>query len=674
MSQVKDELRVVEEFLLLVLDADHGDIRHSFPRPSRSVAFAGAALMDLALERRIRTDLWRPELLAVSDPTPLGSDLLDPILAEMARDGESPHEIAFWVTHLAEHSDEIREKALARLIGRGILEAETSGEVYLAADVSRARRYSTGDDRTTEEVQLRIMRTLFSDDIPDIRDIVIVSLAAASGVFESMLSRDEQAQVGERIDAISGLDLICREIAATIRRIKAQPPPAAPSVRPATEIPEAAGLPLLGNVFNMAGDLRGFLIRQYHELGPIFQISAINKRFIVLAGPEGNTFVQRHGRIYLRSYESWRNFNAAMGAKDALMSMDGQQHIRMRKVQRRGFSGPFVEDRLDKVVDITRRIIAEWPEDRPFVVQHAMQKIITEHIAVLTTGVSALDYIDDLIAFLNGMLSVHVMRQRPGLLLRLPRLKRARERMDELFAAVIAHHEEEERSDQDLIDDLLDLHKRDPQFFPETAMQLAVLGPFFAGIETSANTASFMLYAVLKHPGLLERMTAEADVWFDEGTLAAEGLHRLDVTKRIFMETLRMYPVIPALMRHVINSFEFGGYAVPAGANVIVGNTVAHHLPHCFPNPERFDIDRFSPGRAEHSQSGAFAPFGLGVHRCLGMNFAEVQVVVALLTIARYFEITLDPPGYDLKIEYTPTPHPARSFKVRPLRRRQNSL
>ena len=77
MSQVTDELRIVEEFLLLVLDSDHGDIRHSFPLPSRAVAFAGAALMDLALEQRIKTDLSRPEMLAVSDPTPLGSDLLD---------------------------------------------------------------------------------------------------------------------------------------------------------------------------------------------------------------------------------------------------------------------------------------------------------------------------------------------------------------------------------------------------------------------------------------------------------------------------------------------------------------------------------------------------------------------------------------------------------------------
>ena len=65
---------------------------------------------------------------------------------------------------------------------------------------------------------------------------------------------------------------------------------------------------------------------------------------------------------------------------------------------------------------------------------------------------------------------------------------------------------------------------------------------------------------------------------------------------------------------------------MPANTKVIVGNTAAHHLPQYFPHPERFDIDRYLPGRAEHKQRGAFEPFGLGTHRCLGSNFAEAQV------------------------------------------------
>ncbi len=660
-------LRFVEEVLLLLLDYGDGDTPASMPLHSLDFILAGALLMDLALEDRIDTD---PERLFLIDATPVGDSLLDDTLDDVAKDN-TPRFISYWLERTARRGDEIREKTLAGLVDKGILESDESSLFFLSPLVRRSRRYPTVDGQVTEEVQTRIMRLLFSDDIPDPRDIAIVSLAAAGDMFRHLLSREELAQAQERIDLIVRLDLIGQSVASALRPAVAPVP--TPSVRPAVEIPEAPGWPILGNVFDMAGDLRGFLTRQYLELGPIFQVRALNAHYIVLAGPEANNFVQKNGRAFLRSYEIWQGFNSAWGAKDALTGMDGPGHVRMRKVHRRAFSGRFIEDRLDEVVDITQRVIAQWQESRPISVHSAMQKLIAEQIAVLTTGVSALAHIDDLIATLNGLLSVHVMKQRPSLILRLPRLRRARKRMGELYDLVMAYHEDEGRAGRDLIDDLLDLHHSDPQFFPETDLQVAVLGPFFAGIETSANTTSFMLYAVLKHPGLLERMTAEADYLFNQGTVTAEGLSRTDVTRRIFMETLRMYPVIPGLPRTAANSFEFGGYTVPAGSKIIVGNTVPHHLPHYYPDPERFDIDRFLPERAEHSQPGAFAPFGLGTHRCLGSSFAEVQVILTLLTIARHAEIELDPSGYNLKIEQVPAPHPAKSFKFRLLRRRQHS-
>ena len=82
-------------------------------------------------------------------------------------------------TPSAAWSDEIRRKAIDRLVGRGVLETEADGLVFLSRPVSRARRYPTVGGRTTEEVRFRMMRTIFSEDIPDPRDIVIISLAAA---------------------------------------------------------------------------------------------------------------------------------------------------------------------------------------------------------------------------------------------------------------------------------------------------------------------------------------------------------------------------------------------------------------------------------------------------------------------------------------------------------------
>ena len=72
-----------------------------------------------------------------------------------------------------------------------------------------------------------------------------------------------------------------------------------------------------------------------------------------------------------------------------------------------------------------------------------------------------------------------------------------------------------------------------------------------------------------------------------------------------------MYPVAPVLVRTVTNSFDFAGYRIPAGENVMIATTVPHYLPECFPEPDRFDIDRYTPERAEHRQPEVYAPFGL---------------------------------------------------------------
>lgn len=437
-----------------------------------------------------------------------------------------------------------------------------------------------------------------------------------------------------------------------------------------SQLPQASGLPIAGSAFRMRRNLRSFLTQQYRRLGPIFQVRAFNRRLVALVGPEANVFVQKHGKKFLRSYETWCEFNLAMGAKDALTGMDGPSHLRMRKTQTRAFSRRFIENRLDEVVDITERVIAKWPQGPPIGAQYEMQKIIAEQIAILTTGVSAFEYLDDLITVLDSLLKVHIMRQSPAWTLRLPRQRRARQALQKLYQRVWDHHAEENRTNDDLIDDLIELHGRDPEFLPETDLPLALLGPFFAGIETAASTSAFMLYALLKHPDLLERMTAEADAFFKRGHWSPEGLRDLAVTHSIAMETLRMYPAIPALSRTAANSFEFAGYSVPARSQILIGNTVPHHLPECFPDPYRFDIDRFAPGRAEYRQPGVFAPFGLGTHRCLGSDFAEVEITLTMLTILRNVELAMDPPGYQLKIRQHPTLSPAPSFKFRVLRRR----
>ena len=157
------------------------------------------------------------------------------------------------------------------------------------------------------------------------------------------------------------------------------------------------------------------------------------------------------------------------------------------------------------------------------------------------------------------------------------------------------------------------------------------------------------------------------------GPLTPSALGRLDVTHRVALETLRLYPIAPAITRTVTNAFDFGGYTIPAGERVIVATTVPHHLPECYPEPARFDIDRYLPARREHRRPGVFAPFGVGAHVCFGAGFAEVSVAATMATIVREVDLVLDPPGYRLRIEPVPTPHPDARFRFRVAARRPSS-
>ena len=255
---------------------------------------------------------------------------------------------------------------------------------------------------------------------------------------------------------------------------------------------------------------------------------------------------------------------------------------------------------------------------------------------------------------------------------RTPKFRRARRSVLELADQIMEKHQRECRtnSEPDFVDDLLEMNRRDPQFLPETDLRGNVIAPFLVGIDTSASTCAYMLHAILQHPELLKRMRAEVDAMFEQGKLTANGLRKLDVTHRIALETLRMFPVIPVLPRTVSNSFEFAGYRVPAGTQVMLGTTVSHRLAECFPDPERFDIERHTRQARQQRKRGAFVPFGLGQHRCLGSGFAELQIALTMATIVRETELVLDHPGRPVRTQVTPAPHPHRSVRFRVLKRR----
>ncbi|KAL1445269.1 hypothetical protein MTO96_029267 [Rhipicephalus appendiculatus] len=162
-----------------------------------------------------------------------------------------------------------------------------------------------------------------------------------------------------------------------------------------------------------------------------------------------------------------------------------------------------------------------------------------------------------------------------------------------------------------------------------------------AGFETTASTLSFVLHLMAQHPEeqdkvreeLLRRYPVEDDL--DYGQL--QELERLDMFVK---EALRLYPPVTMLVsRHCHSDATILGQFFPAGCEVFAPVWHVHHDPQLWPEPFRFNPERFAPAVAKSIHPGAFIPFGIGPKSCIGNRFALLELKAALCRLLRRYEV-----------------------------------
>ncbi|GAB7036810.1 MULTISPECIES: cytochrome P450 [Catenuloplanes] len=433
--------------------------------------------------------------------------------------------------------------------------------------------------------------------------------------------------------------------------------------------PIVRGLPVVGNLLPMSKDPARFFVERYREHGPVFRVRILGREHAVLAGPEAAEFMgTKEGRECLRSREFWHGLVEEYGATRTLSGEDGDAHKELRDIMRRGYSREAIASRLDEVVAITdRNIDRTWRPGATVPVLRSMQALVTDQLGELMTGASRPEFVDDVRRVTMYILNVLVTRQRPRLLLRDPRYRRAKARVAELSRVMI---EDRSRPGADakpaiLLDDLLRANRENPRAMPDSDLMISVTGPYVAGLDTVANTIGAFVYAVLKHPDVHQRVRAEADELFAKPTLTERDLRGIPAIRGALMETMRLYPTAVVQMRTATRDFTFQGHRIAAGETLYIGTTVPHFLEEFYPDPYRFDIDRYEKPRAEHLQAGAYSPYGRGQHVCLGKTLADVQMLVTMARMFHRLDMRLESPDYELATKVTPTPGPALSFRVR---------
>jgi len=433
------------------------------------------------------------------------------------------------------------------------------------------------------------------------------------------------------------------------------------------EIPTASGLPFLGNTMDLMNAPLDFLVDQYYKLGPVFKVKTFNQEMILMAGLEANQFLSRNANNCLITKEFWGAFSKIMDAELSLVSEDGEEHMKLRRVMMRGYSPKMITKRFPKVVEITKKMIIKNAVSKKHVpVVTFIQRLITEQLGILLANRAPEEYYKHLSFYIRTVLNVAVVKMWPQIALKNPKFLKAKRKVKEFGNIIIADHRAVKHTDQpDLIDDMLQAVDEEKIKFTYPELMLAVLGPFFAGMDTVTNTCASMIYALAKNPDIMAKMQAEADAIFAEGSPDLHAIKKMHVTHAVVLETLRRYPVAPMIPRTAGKDFEFAGYTIKKGSVVYMGQGVTHFLPELFPNPYKFDIERYSPPRNEHRKKGAFSPYGLGAHKCLGNRLGEVQMMLTMATLLHMVDIELVPKDYELKLQAVPTVGPEFNFKVK---------
>jgi cytochrome P450 len=191
-----------------------------------------------------------------------------------------------------------------------------------------------------------------------------------------------------------------------------------------------------------------------------------------------------------------------------------------------------------------------------------------------------------------------------------------------------------------------------------------------AGHETTANGLSFALWLAALHPEWQQRLHEEAGTVLSAQAATAADYTRLPLIWQHFAETLRLYPPVWVTARTAAEPYTFRGLSIPQGSLLIAPQIVIHHDPRWWPNPERYDPDRFAgqapAQRARENASRdsasrdntarprfAWFPFGAGTRQCIGEGFAWMEGVLALATILRDWRVSL-PAGHSPTLELQP--------------------
>lgn len=335
---------------------------------------------------------------------------------------------------------------------------------------------------------------------------------------------------------------------------------------------------------------------------------------------------------------------------DGLLTSEGEFHRRQRRLSQPAFHRARIASYADVMTSYAVRMRARWRDGEILDLSEEMMRLTLAIVGKTLFDADVESDSGEVGEAMNVVMNLFNTITLPffELLqkLPLPQLRRfdsARAQLDLIIYRMIAERRASGKDRGDLLSMLLLAQDEESNSGQMTDTQLRdeLMTIFLAGHETTANALTWTWYLLSQNLDAEAKLHAEIDEVLGSRLPAFDDVARLRYTEMVLAESMRLYPPAWAIGRMSLNDCEIGGYWVPKGALVLMSQYVMHRDARYFPDPLRFDPERWTTAAREARPQFSYFPFGGGPRRCIGEGFAWMEGVLLLATLAQQWQLRL---------------------------------
>jgi cytochrome P450 len=400
-----------------------------------------------------------------------------------------------------------------------------------------------------------------------------------------------------------------------------------------------------------------FLLEMTQRYGDVVRLPLVGGPLYLINHPDGVRWVlQDHATNYGKDPRENAIFTRFVGR--SILTTEGDAWLRLRRLEQPAFHRRHILAASAAMVETIQAYLDEWRDEaeRGAVVD-MVPAMTTLVLRVLGRAIFSLDLEDDT-ATIGSALKVIgayalALLYQPWLPSFGPLLKRNRQRaaaqraLDQVVFRLIHKRRSQlgELSPQaDLLTFFLLLRDEDGKpAFTDAEIRNETLSLLIAGHENATSLLCWTWYLLARHPAVAERVFDEVAAQLKGKTPTLDDLARLPYIRMVLEEALRLYPPAWSFPRRALANDTIGGYLIPAGATVLVSPYTTQRHPSFWPDPEKFNPERFTEAAEDGRSRYAHFPFGGGQHQCMGATFAMMEAHLIVAMIAQRYRLELVP-------------------------------